>query len=99
MIVTLLAGFLVGLGFIFGASIASFLGVVYDRHSTGESINDRSHCSCGRQLKNSENIPVLGWLRAKGTAACCGATLPVWMVISEVLLGVAVALPLTLLLF
>lgn len=68
---------------VFGAAIASFLGVVGERVPRGESINGRSHCVCGRQLRASENIPVLGWLRARGRAACCGARIPVRYALAE----------------
>lgn len=68
----------------FGASIASFMGVVVERQKTGESINGRSHCACGRQLKASENVPVIGWLRTKGKAGCCGAQIPECYFWSEV---------------
>jgi leader peptidase (prepilin peptidase)/N-methyltransferase len=50
--------------------------VVAERVPAGVSINGRSRCACGRQLKARENIPVLGWLAARGVARCCGARLP-----------------------
>jgi prepilin signal peptidase PulO-like enzyme (type II secretory pathway) len=73
--------------FMLGASIASFLGVVIERVPKGESINGRSHCACGRQLKWYENVPVFGYLRIGGTTKCCNTKLPVWYLIFEISLG------------
>jgi leader peptidase (prepilin peptidase)/N-methyltransferase len=63
-------------GFLMGGAIASFACVVVERAVTGESINGRSHCACGRQLKVYENVPIAGWLLSRGRARCCGAKLP-----------------------
>lgn len=63
-------------GAVLGACLASFGCVVSERVPAGRGINGRSQCACGRQLRASENIPVIGWLRARGGTACCGATLP-----------------------
>lgn len=82
---------LILLAFFLGASIASFSGVVIERVPKGESINGRSHCACGRQLKWYENIPVIGYLSIGGVAKCCGAKLPVWYVLFEIGLGLVFA--------
>lgn len=82
---------LILLAFFLGASIASFTGVVIERVPKGESINGRSHCACGRQLKWYENIPVVGYLSIGGVAKCCGAKLPVWYVLFEIGLGLVFA--------
>jgi leader peptidase (prepilin peptidase)/N-methyltransferase len=82
---------LILLAFFLGASIASFSGVVIERVPKGESINGRSHCACGRQLKWYENIPVVGYLSIGGVAKCCGAKLPVWYVLFEIGLGLVFA--------
>lgn len=75
-----------------GGSIASFLGVVAERKPRGESINGRSHCACGRQLKATENIPVLGWLISGGKAKCCGARIPQVYFVTELFLAFDYAL-------
>jgi prepilin signal peptidase PulO-like enzyme (type II secretory pathway) len=87
------------LAFAFGSSIASFLGVVIERGKTGESITGRSHCACGRPLKRSENIPVIGWLRIMGRTRCCNTRLPIWYLIFEIGLGLVAAGALALVIF
>lgn len=82
-IVILMELVLVFLAFMLGASLASFAGVVIERVPKGESINGRSHCACGRQLKWYENVPVFGYLFTGGKAKCCGAKLPVWYLFFE----------------
>lgn len=71
------------MGALLGGTIASFLGVVLERVPRGVSVNGRSRCACGRQLRWHENVPVLGWLRIRGTAPCCGARLPVGYLFGE----------------
>lgn len=70
-------------GAIIGGCMASFLGVVLERAPLGESLNGRSRCACGRQLKVAENIPVAGWLLARGIARCCRTPIPVKHPIGE----------------
>ncbi len=77
----------IGLAFMFGASWASFFGVVIERGKNGESIQGRSHCACGRQLKWYENIPAIGWLRTLGRTKCCNGRIPAWYFFSEVAAG------------
>jgi leader peptidase (prepilin peptidase) / N-methyltransferase len=72
-----------------GASIASFLGVVAERTYNNQSVNGRSHCACGRKLAFYENVPVLGWLRVKGKAKCCGSRIPSYFFVTELLAGVS----------
>lgn len=79
----------IALAFMFGASWASFFGVVIERGKKGESIGGRSVCACGRQLKWYENIPVFGWLRVGGTTKCCNTKIPVWYFISELVVGLS----------
>lgn len=74
---------------VFGAVIASFLCVVAERVPRGESIGGRSHCVCGRQLRGTENVPVVGWVLARGKARCCGAQIPARYVLAEVGLAAA----------
>lgn len=81
--------YLVVFGFVLGAAIASFLCVVFERVPRGESINGRSHCVCGRQLKALENVPILSWVTLRGKAPCCGASIPAFYVLAELYLGAA----------
>lgn len=67
------------------ASLASFLGVVAERSIDDSSVNGRSHCACGRNLKWYENVPVIGWLRAGGKAKCCGARIPAFLFVTELI--------------
>lgn len=98
MIIEIMVSILVVLCVFFGASIASFLGVVTERQKRNESIMSPSRCVCGRKLKWFENIPILGWLIAQGTANCCGAKIPTRYITTEVLLGAAFGVGGTLLL-
>ena len=78
-VVVVLSGFALWLA----GSLASFGCVVAERTVRHESINGRSHCGCGRQLSVGENIPVLGWVRAKGRTTCCDSLIPRWYVVAE----------------
>ena len=79
--------FIVFMAFMFGASWASFFGVVFERGRNHESIGGRSRCSCGRQLTWYENIPVFGWLRTLGKTKCCDSRIPAWYFVSELVTG------------
>lgn len=81
--------FLLALAFVFGASWASFFGVVIERNASGETIGGRSKCVCGRMLPWYENVPVLGWLILRGRTRCCDQRIPIWYVISEFIAGSA----------
>lgn len=72
-------------GVLFGAATGSFIGVVLDRVPRGESLGGRSRCVCGRQLPAYENVPVFAWLALRGRARCCGARIPGWFLLVEVL--------------
>lgn len=72
------------LGMLFGGMLASFTLVVVERVPAGVSINGRSRCACGRTLKARENIPVVGWLLTRGTAACCGQPLAKRLLVWEI---------------
>jgi prepilin signal peptidase PulO-like enzyme (type II secretory pathway) len=65
-------------GGMLGACIGSYLGVVSERSKRGVPPTGRSRCTCGRQLRAGENVPIWGWLHARGVAACCGARIPLW---------------------
>lgn len=79
-------------GALLGSALASFACVVVERGKRDESINGRSHCACGRQLKWYENVPVFGWLAIGGKARCCGAVLSTWYLLTEVAGGALCAL-------
>jgi leader peptidase (prepilin peptidase)/N-methyltransferase len=77
--------------FVFGAAIASFLCVVAERLPRREPLGGRSRCACGRQLRASENIPILGWLRVGGRARCCNSRIPPSYLLSELAGGTITA--------
>jgi leader peptidase (prepilin peptidase)/N-methyltransferase len=56
-----------------GLAIGSFLNVVIWRVPRGESIvSPPSACpSCGNEIRNRDNVPVLGWLLLKGRCRAC----------------------------
>jgi len=60
---------------IFGLAIGSFLNVVIYRVPVGESVvSPPSKCpSCGSEIHNRHNIPVLGWLILRGRCFACHA--------------------------
>jgi prepilin signal peptidase PulO-like enzyme (type II secretory pathway) len=74
-----------------GGAFASFLCVVAERVPKGRSINGRSLCVCGEQLRvwrgaRPENVPVLGWVASWGRTHC-GAKLPASYVVCEIALA------------
>jgi leader peptidase (prepilin peptidase) / N-methyltransferase len=58
-----------------GLAIGSFLNVVIYRVPAGESVvSPPSRCpSCGSEIRNRHNIPVLGWLILRGRCFACRA--------------------------
>lgn len=68
-----------------GGALSSFSAVAAQRLPRGQSLGGRSMCACGRQLRWFENVPVLGWLRVRGRARCCGVVIPANMVVCEAL--------------
>lgn len=74
---------------VLGGLTASFLCVCVERIPRGLSIGGRSRCACGRQLRWSENVPILGWLRVGGVSRCCAAKIPATYVIAECVLAAA----------
>ncbi len=83
--------------FFLGACVASFLGVVADRVTTPGAApfwQGRSHCpACGATLTAIDLVPVLNWLYLRGKCRRCGAPIPFRCFASEVLGGLAAALP------
>jgi prepilin signal peptidase PulO-like enzyme (type II secretory pathway) len=75
-------------GFLF-ASLNSFLAVVAERVPVGLPITGRSVCACGRQLEARENIPVLGYLLARGKTRCCGGLIPANYAVCELICAVS----------
>jgi leader peptidase (prepilin peptidase)/N-methyltransferase len=59
----------------FGLAVGSFMTVAVYRLPKGESVlSPRSRCpSCGAELRNRDNIPVLSWLLLRGRCHNCGA--------------------------
>ena len=80
------------IGAVVWACLASFACVVGERVPRKESINGRSHCVCGRELKPWENIPILGWVRKGGVSTCCNQKIPTRFVVLESVAAIAGAL-------
>ncbi|MBI4067471.1 prepilin peptidase [Candidatus Gottesmanbacteria bacterium] len=58
--------------FILGLCIGSFLNVLIDRLSNGETILGRSHCDyCKKTLKTLDLIPLLSFVMLKGKCRYC----------------------------
>ncbi len=75
--------------FLLGAIIASFIGVVAGRLSTGESIlTGRSRCdACGKVLDPLALVPILSFTAQRARALCCGTRLSLLDPLYEALLG------------
>ncbi|MCK8607547.1 prepilin peptidase [Apilactobacillus ozensis] len=73
----------------FGASLGSFINLLFERSSNHESIVlPPSHCNqCQRTLTIIEKIPILGYLFSKGKCAECNFKIPMVYLSSEVYLG------------
>jgi leader peptidase (prepilin peptidase) / N-methyltransferase len=58
----------------FGLAIGSFMTVVTERVPAGTSVvSPRSRCpSCGTEIANRDNVPVLGWVLLRGRCRSCG---------------------------
>lgn len=75
--------------FALGAIMASFIGVVAGRLSTGESIvSGRSRCdACGAPLHPLALVPIFSYLLSRGRARCCGSAISMSGPVSEAVLG------------
>ncbi|MCU1461978.1 MAG: prepilin signal peptidase PulO-like peptidase [Acidimicrobiales bacterium] len=64
---------------VLGLCVGSFLNVVIHRVPRKESVvRPRSHCpSCGTELANRDNIPLLSWMRLGGRCRECGERISV----------------------
>jgi leader peptidase (prepilin peptidase)/N-methyltransferase len=80
-------GLLIGLCGLFGLAIGSFLNVVIYRVPRNESIvSPRSACpSCGAQIRERDNIPVLSWVLLRGRCRDCHAPISVQYPIVELM--------------
>lgn len=80
--------------FIFGALVASFVGVLVARLNTGESfLTGRSRCdACGAPLSLLSLIPIISYVALRERARCCGARLSPLSPLTEFLLGALFAL-------
>ncbi len=79
---------LLGMGFTFafGACVGSFINVVSLRSPEGMSVvAPPSRCGvCGRRLTWYENLPIVGWLAARGRCWSCGTTISVRYIAVEI---------------
>ena len=80
---------LTGTLFVFGAIVASFIGVLVARLNTGQSfLTGRSHCdACNSLLSPFSLVPILSHVASRGNAHCCGARLSLVAPLTEILLG------------
>ncbi len=77
----------------FGACVGSFVNVIAYRMPLGMSIvNPPSRCcTCGRRLKATENIPIIGWVIARGRCWSCGAAISIEYPAIELLMALLFA--------
>ncbi|MBX3355135.1 MAG: prepilin peptidase [Phycisphaeraceae bacterium] len=75
--------------FAFGACVGSFINVVVYRLPRGMSLRSPpSRCPvCGRRLAWHENLPILGWLLARGRCWSCGTRVGVHYPLVELLVA------------
>ncbi len=78
---------------VLGLAIGSFLNVVIYRVPAGESmVSPPSRCpSCGAEIRNRHNVPVLGWLILRGKCYDCEAPISPRYPLVEALTGVLFA--------
>lgn len=83
-----------GLFFLFGTLIGSFLNVVIYRLPLGLSVvTPRSRCgSCSKTISWYDNVPILSWCILRGRCRNCQAKISVRYPLVEFLTGVAFAL-------
>ena len=72
-----------------GLAFGSFLTVVVHRAPPGESLTrPRSRCpSCGTQLRNVDNVPVVSWLLLRGRCRSCGSRISAVYPLTELVTG------------
>lgn len=75
--------------FIIGSAIGSFLNVLIDRLSNGESINGRSRCDyCHHKLSWLDLIPIVSFVLLKGKCRYCHKKLSLQYPLVEILTGI-----------
>lgn len=79
--------------FPFGLVIGSFMTVVIARVPEGESlVRPRSRCgSCGVQIRNRDNVPILGWVLLRGRCRSCGTPISVRYPVIELATALVIA--------
>lgn len=76
--------------FLIGLLIGSFLNVLIDRFSQGQSISGRSHCDhCKKTLSWKDLIPVVSWVILGGRCRYCKKKISVFYPFVELLTGLA----------
>lgn len=75
--------------FVFGAIVASFIGVVVARLHTGQSfLSGRSYCdACQKVLSSYSLIPIISYLASRGRSRCCSVRISSLSPLTELLLG------------
>ncbi|MEZ5277757.1 MAG: prepilin peptidase [Opitutaceae bacterium] len=80
--------FFLGLAFILGTVVGSFLNVCIYRIPEGRSIvTPGSRCACGRPIAWFDNIPIFSWLLLRGRSRCCGRPFSIRYPLVELLTG------------
>ena len=70
-----------------GPCLGSFTAVFVERTKKKISLLGRSSCACGRELKISENIPIIGFLKIRGISTCCNSKIPKFYLMFEIYFG------------
>ena len=80
---------------LFGLAIGSFMTVVAARVPAGESVvSPRSRCPhCGTEIRNRDNIPVLGWIMLRGRCHNCGERISARYPLLELSTAILMAAP------
>jgi leader peptidase (prepilin peptidase) / N-methyltransferase len=80
--------FVIGVAFVFGVIIGSFLNVYIYRFHTGKSLSGSSHClSCGTSLRPYELVPLFSYLALWGRCRTCRSYIPTRYFLVELLTG------------
>src|SRR3954451_394226 len=88
-----MTAFVVACCAVLGLAVGSFLNVVIYRVPRKESVvRPRSHCpSCGTQIAERDNIPVVSWLVLKGKCRTCKEPISIRYPLVEFATGVLFA--------
>ena len=79
--------------FLLGSAIGSFLNVLTDRWSTGESIMGRSACDhCHKKIQWYDLLPVVSYFILGGKSRCCHKKISFYYPLIEFLTGAAFVL-------